>query len=254
MVNCPSSWCRWSWVSRRGQRRTAGSVGSDPTAVRSLSTDEVASLGVEETLARLGSSRDGLSTVEATARLDRLGPNEVEERHRSVVVEFLTRFWGPIPWMIEAAFVLVGGRRTLGGRRDHRRAAGHERSRRLLGGAPGGQCDRRAEGTAGIDGPGSARRHLGVGPGGGPRSGRCDPGSPGESRPRRRMCLVEDAQVEVDQSALTGESLPVTRSLGESYVRGIGLEPRRGRRGHQRNRPRDSISGRRPAWLRRRRR
>ena len=74
--------------------------------IRSLSTDEVAALGVDTTLERLGSSREGLSGDEETSRLDRLGPNEVSDRRRSAVVEFLARFWGPIVWMIEAAFVL----------------------------------------------------------------------------------------------------------------------------------------------------
>ena len=34
------------------------------------------------------------------------GPNEIAERHRNPVLVFLGYFWAPIPWMIEAALVL----------------------------------------------------------------------------------------------------------------------------------------------------
>jgi H+-transporting ATPase len=49
----------------------------------------------------------GLSGSEAAARLERYGPNALEERRRSVVLELLSHFWQPIPWMIEAALVLT---------------------------------------------------------------------------------------------------------------------------------------------------
>jgi H+-transporting ATPase len=49
----------------------------------------------------------GLTAEEAAARLQRYGPNALEERHRGVVLELLSHFWQPIPWMIEAALVLT---------------------------------------------------------------------------------------------------------------------------------------------------
>ncbi len=49
----------------------------------------------------------GLTTQEAAARHDRYGPNAIAEHHRNVVVELLSHFWGPIPWMIEAALILT---------------------------------------------------------------------------------------------------------------------------------------------------
>jgi H+-transporting ATPase len=55
---------------------------------------------------RLGAG-EGLSEEEAAARLGRYGPNAIEERERSVLLEFLSHFWAPIPWMIEVALVLT---------------------------------------------------------------------------------------------------------------------------------------------------
>jgi H+-transporting ATPase len=55
---------------------------------------------------RLGSDI-GLSDTEAAGRLERYGANALEERRRSVVLELLSHFWQPIPWMIEAALVLT---------------------------------------------------------------------------------------------------------------------------------------------------
>ncbi|MFC3985210.1 plasma-membrane proton-efflux P-type ATPase [Streptosporangium jomthongense] len=53
------------------------------------------------------SADQGLSSGQAGARLARYGPNTLEERERNVVLELLSHFWGPIPWMIETALVLT---------------------------------------------------------------------------------------------------------------------------------------------------
>jgi H+-transporting ATPase len=55
---------------------------------------------------RLGAEQ-GLSSEEAAARLGRYGPNALEEQERSVLLELLSHFWAPIPWMIEVALVLT---------------------------------------------------------------------------------------------------------------------------------------------------
>jgi H+-transporting ATPase len=57
---------------------------------------------------RLGYSPDGLTQVEAAKRLIQYGPNEIAEKPDNPLLKFLTYFWGPIPWMIEAAVVLSG--------------------------------------------------------------------------------------------------------------------------------------------------
>ncbi len=48
----------------------------------------------------------GLSSAEATARLEKYGPNRIEAREKTWWQRLLARFWGPIPWMIEIAAIL----------------------------------------------------------------------------------------------------------------------------------------------------
>jgi H+-transporting ATPase len=51
-------------------------------------------------------SPSGLSTAEARQRLEKFGYNELPEKKENPFLKFLSYFWGPIPWMIEAAVVL----------------------------------------------------------------------------------------------------------------------------------------------------
>jgi len=48
----------------------------------------------------------GLTAAEAKQRLAHFGYNELPEKKRNSLLEFLSHFYGPIPWMIEAAAVL----------------------------------------------------------------------------------------------------------------------------------------------------
>jgi H+-transporting ATPase len=52
------------------------------------------------------SNRSGLSSAEAEKRLREFGLNEIPEEKINPVIKFLGYFWGPIPWMIEAAVTL----------------------------------------------------------------------------------------------------------------------------------------------------
>jgi H+-transporting ATPase len=51
---------------------------------------------------------DGLSETEAERRLERYGENALAEHHVSVFERLARFFWGPIPWMIEIAALLSG--------------------------------------------------------------------------------------------------------------------------------------------------
>ncbi len=70
--------------------------------------DDLKTLPLAEVEQRLASSPAGLTAAEATTRLAREGPNELPVKKTSALLEFLSYFWGPIPWMIEIAVVLSG--------------------------------------------------------------------------------------------------------------------------------------------------
>ncbi len=61
---------------------------------------------IDEVLSVLETSKDGLSTKEAKRRLEKFGENKIEEKELPEWKKFLKHFWGPIPWMIEIAAIL----------------------------------------------------------------------------------------------------------------------------------------------------
>jgi len=61
---------------------------------------------VESILKRLETTSEGLSEDEARMRLERLGPNAIAEEDKKGWTAFFHYLWGPIPWMIEVAAVL----------------------------------------------------------------------------------------------------------------------------------------------------
>ena len=105
-------------------QKAEASVSADATKVDASKADApktngaeaVASKGVQmptnsgtiqDALTRFRSSIEhGLTQEEATTRLKKDGPNAIEEKHISPIRRFLTFLWGPIPWMIEIAAVL----------------------------------------------------------------------------------------------------------------------------------------------------
>ncbi len=66
------------------------------------SEDNKSKEGVEGSLSGI----DGLTSAEAAERLEKFGPNEIPENKESTFHRIFRRFWGPIPWMIEIAAVL----------------------------------------------------------------------------------------------------------------------------------------------------
>ena len=63
-------------------------------------------IGLEDALKQLGTSLEGLSADDVHQRLQKYGPNALAEKKVSPILQFLSYFWGPIPWMIEVALVL----------------------------------------------------------------------------------------------------------------------------------------------------
>lgn len=71
-----------------------------------ISFDDAKNATVDQLFAQLQSSRSGISSSEAKNRLEKCGPNVIEEKKEPLLIEFFRYFWGPIPWMIEIAAVL----------------------------------------------------------------------------------------------------------------------------------------------------
>ncbi len=83
--------------------------GGSGTARAALLLDEAEArrIPVEEALRRLASDgKRGLQTAEAKRRLSLFGPNAIEEHRIHPLLRFAGFFWGPIPWMIEIAALL----------------------------------------------------------------------------------------------------------------------------------------------------
>ena len=70
-------------------------------------TDEYIGKAAESTAKTLQvDPQQGLSQTEVASRQQRYGFNEIEEREESLWHRIFRRFWGPIPWMIEVAAIL----------------------------------------------------------------------------------------------------------------------------------------------------
>jgi H+-transporting ATPase len=48
----------------------------------------------------------GLTATEAQEKLRQFGPNKVSEGRRHPLLGFWSKFWAPVPWMLEATIVL----------------------------------------------------------------------------------------------------------------------------------------------------
>jgi H+-transporting ATPase len=73
----------------------------DPGDVKELSE-----LPLDALQQRLACTLSGLEETEVHKRLDLFGYNELVEEDTKPLLRFLSYFWGPIPWMIEVATVL----------------------------------------------------------------------------------------------------------------------------------------------------
>jgi H+-transporting ATPase len=184
-----------------------------------IAKDDLKSLTLPEVEKNLGSSPDGLSQAEAQKRLTQYGPNEIEEKKPNLFLKFLTYFWGPIPWMIEVAVILSA-------------VARHWPDFAiilllLLANAVVGFWEEHQAGNA----IAALKAKLAItarvkrdGKWINPAARELVPGDvirvrlgdivPADAR------LLEGDPVEVDQSALTGESLPATRKPGEAVFSG----------------------------------
>ncbi len=61
---------------------------------------------IEDLFRSFSSGKNGLDSAEVEKRLQVYGPNEITEKKKNPIIEFLMNFWGPIQWMIEAAAII----------------------------------------------------------------------------------------------------------------------------------------------------
>jgi len=72
----------------------------------SRNTSDYRAVSIAETLGLLETSADGLTDSVVRQRLQRFGFNEVTEKKENPAAQFLKRYWGPMPWLLELAIVL----------------------------------------------------------------------------------------------------------------------------------------------------
>ncbi|WP_353222314.1 plasma-membrane proton-efflux P-type ATPase [Salinisphaera hydrothermalis] len=176
--------------------------------------NEFAALDTAATLAKLDTRMDGLDSESARGRLASVGPNALSEKKRSLWRQLVSYFWGPIPWMIELAavlsavdgdwdsFIVILAMLLINGGIGfwEEKSAGDALD--ALKGQLALKARVRRDGKwAEIDAtdlvPGDIVRL---------RLGDVTPAD---------VKLLEGDYLSVDQSALTGESLPVTKNTGD---------------------------------------
>src|SRR6184192_4337827 len=179
-----------------------------------------ASPTVAEILTNLGADpKTGLSPAALQERLNKYGPNALAEEKKSALSAFLAYFWGPIPWMIEAAalmafivrdwgdFTIIASlllfNALLGFWEEHEAANALDALKsslalkaRVLRDGKWQEVDARTLVPGDV-----IRLYLGD-------------VVPADCK------LIEGNYISIDQSALTGESLPVTKTSGEDAYSG----------------------------------
>ena len=71
-----------------------------------MAEDTLDDTAIDKKFKELSSSPKGLSSEEADVKRKKFGPNVFEEKEESMLKKIFKYFWGPIPWMIEVAAIL----------------------------------------------------------------------------------------------------------------------------------------------------
>ena len=169
---------------------------------------------INQLLKELSTSRKGLSSSQVESRLQQYGANELPEKKVNPFLKFIAYFWGPIPWMIEAAIVmsaliqhwadfaiislLLALNAIVGFWQEHQAGNAIEMLKQRL--APTAKVLR--------DGKWQEKPARELVPGDIVRI-RLGDIVPADIK------LIEGEYLQVDQSALTGESLPVEKHVSD---------------------------------------
>nr|GMD05624.1 plasma membrane ATPase 4-like [Ipomoea batatas]GMD10559.1 plasma membrane ATPase 4-like [Ipomoea batatas] len=181
---------------------------------------------VNEVFQQLRCTKDGLSTEEAEHRLQVFGPNKLEEKKESKFLKFLGFMWNPLSWVMESAaliaIALANGQGKPPDWQDfvgivalliinstvsfiEENNAGNAAAALMAGLAPKTKVLRDgkwSEKDAAILVPGDVI------------SIKLGDIVPADAR------LLDGDPLKIDQSALTGESLPVTKNAGDEVFSG----------------------------------
>ncbi len=186
-----------------------------PVAAPSAREMDFAAETVDAVLAYLQADRaQGLSTAEAANRVRGVGPNALDEKRVTLLQRILPYFWGPIPWMIEAAallslltrdwndFLVITTLLLFNAVIGFREEASAANALAALK----GQLALKARALRDGEWREIAARDLAPGDIVRIRLGDIIPAD---------VKLIEGDYLSVDQAALTGESLPVDKKTGE---------------------------------------
>ncbi|XP_047951029.1 plasma membrane ATPase 4-like [Salvia hispanica] len=187
---------------------------------------DLGNIPLEEVFEQLHSSREGLTSREAETRLEVFGPNKLEEKTNSKLLLFLGFMWNPLSWVMEIAaimaLVLANGDGKSPDWKDfvgivslliinstisfiEENNAGNAAAALMAGLAPKTKVlrdEKWSEQEAVILVPGDII------------SIKLGDIIPADAR------LLEGDPLKIDQSALTGESLPVTKKPGSDVFSG----------------------------------
>ncbi|KAF2322690.1 hypothetical protein GH714_028623 [Hevea brasiliensis] len=153
---------------------------------------------IEEVFEQLKCTREGLTSEEGANRLQVFGPNKLEEKKESKILKFLGFMWNPLSWVMESAALMAI---VLANENN----AGNAAAALMAGLAPKTKVlrdGRWTEQEAAILVPGDII------------SIKLGDIIPADAR------LLEGDPLKVDQSALTGESLPVTKNPSDEVFSG----------------------------------
>jgi H+-transporting ATPase len=192
-------------------------------AISVPTTKESQDLTIDELYKSLSASPAGLSSEESKARFETYGPNELVERKVNPILKLLRYFWGPIPFMIEAAMILsaivqhwpdfwiialmLAMNGIVGFYQENKADSAIEKLKERL--SPTARVLR--------DGNFKQAPAREVVPGDIVRV------RPGDIIPAD-LKLTSGEYLSVDQSALTGESLPVDKSIGDVSFQGSPVQ------------------------------
>jgi len=69
-------------------------------------TTHFASVTIDDAYRELKASPIGLTEDQARSRISEFGYNELAEKRKNPVLDFLARYWGPMPWLLELTIAL----------------------------------------------------------------------------------------------------------------------------------------------------